>query len=112
MVAARQLCDDLAAFGIAAQAAADGAALQARTVALSDAGQGLLDVFLQHPQRACSRDLLAVLAQGRALSGSGRRIDLLVSRLRLKLGDDPQAPRLVRTVRGAGYLFDALPVAG
>jgi two-component system OmpR family response regulator len=32
---------------------------------------------------------------------------LLVSRLRQKLGDDPKAPQLIKTVRGEGYLFDA-----
>ena len=87
--------------------APDGAA-----VPLSDAEHRLLDIFLQHPQQVCSRGQLAVLARGQALAGSGRSIDLLVSRLRHKLGDDPQAPRLIRTVRGAGYLFDARPRPG
>jgi two-component system OmpR family response regulator len=87
--------------------APDGAA-----VPLSDAEHRLLDIFLQHPQRVCSRGQLAVLARGQALASSGRSIDLLVSRLRHKLGDDPQAPRLIRTVRGAGYLFDARPRPG
>ena len=36
-----------------------------------------------------------------------RSIDLLVSRLRQKLGDDPKNPQLIKTVRGEGYLFDA-----
>nr|MBP8263117.1 winged helix-turn-helix domain-containing protein [Pseudomonas sp.] len=38
-------------------------------------------------------------------------IDLLVSRLRQKLGEDPKAPRLIKTVRGEGYLFDAREIA-
>ncbi len=36
-----------------------------------------------------------------------RSIDLLVSRLRQKLGDDPRTPSLIKTVRGEGYWFDA-----
>ena len=36
-----------------------------------------------------------------------RSIDLGVSRLRQKLDDPPKAPRLIRTLRGEGYLFDA-----
>ncbi len=78
-------------------------------VALSDAEYRLLEIFLQQPRRVCSRAQLAAQARGQALADPGRRIDLLVSRLRHKLGDDPLAPRLIRTVRGAGYLFDALP---
>jgi DNA-binding response OmpR family regulator len=34
-----------------------------------------------------------------------RSLDVLVSRLRQKLGDDPQTPRYLKTVRGTGYLF-------
>lgn len=36
-----------------------------------------------------------------------RSVDLAVSRLRGKLGDPPREPRLIRTIRGEGYLFDA-----
>lgn len=36
---------------------------------------------------------------------SGRAVDMMISRLRQRLGDDPQSPRWVRTVRGRGYLF-------
>jgi DNA-binding response OmpR family regulator len=34
-----------------------------------------------------------------------RSLDVLISRLRQKLGDDPQRPRYLKTVRGTGYLF-------
>jgi len=81
-----------------------------RAVALSDAEFRLLDSFLRAAGRVCSRDELAEQARGRTLAARARSIDLLVSRLRAKLGEDPQAPRLIRTVRGAGYLFDARPV--
>jgi two-component system OmpR family response regulator len=41
-----------------------------------------------------------------------RSIDLLVSRLRQKLFDDSGAAALIKTVRGAGYVFDAQSVQG
>ena len=41
-----------------------------------------------------------------------RSIDLLVSRLRHKLGGEPGEPPLIKTVRGAGYLFNAQSVQG
>lgn len=37
--------------------------------------------------------------------GMDRSLDLRISRLRKKLGDDPKSPRLIKTVRGNGYLF-------
>ena len=46
-------------------------------------------------------------ARGRTAEAFDRSIDLLVSRLRQKLNDDPKAPTLLKTVRGEGYLFDA-----
>jgi len=46
-------------------------------------------------------------ARGRSIEAFDRSIDLLVSRLRQKLGDDPKNPQLIKTVRGEGYLFDA-----
>ena len=45
------------------------------------------------------------LARGSAEESFDRSIDVHVSRLRQKLGDDPKRPRLIKTVRGAGYLF-------
>lgn len=35
-----------------------------------------------------------------------RSIDILISRVRQKLNDDPRTPSLIKTVRGEGYLFD------
>ena len=36
---------------------------------------------------------------------SGRAVDMMVSRLRSRLGDDPHNPVWIRTIRGRGYLF-------
>ncbi|SCK19037.1 response regulator [Vogesella sp. LIG4] len=75
-------------------------------VPLSHAEYRLLCVFLERPQRVLSREQLLDAARGRAIEAFDRSIDLLVSRLRQKLGDDPKAPRLLKTVRGEGYLLD------
>ncbi|TBU85596.1 response regulator, partial [Phytopseudomonas dryadis] len=90
----------------------DGALRQLRRpdgllVPLSNAEYRLLWVFLQRPRRVLSREQLLDAARGRSVEAFDRSIDLLVSRLRQKLGDDPRAPTLLKTVRGEGYLFDA-----
>jgi two-component system OmpR family response regulator len=67
-------------------------------------------VFLERPRRVLSREQLLDEARGRSIEAFDRSIDLLVSRLRQKLGDDPRNPTLIRTVRGEGYLFDAAEI--
>jgi two-component system OmpR family response regulator len=54
-----------------------------------------------------TRDQLMDLTQGREAEALDRSIDVLVSRLRHRLGDDPREPRLVKTVRGEGYVLSA-----
>ncbi|HFQ9137536.1 TPA: two-component system response regulator BfmR, partial [Pseudomonas aeruginosa] len=78
-------------------------------VALSGAEYRLLRVFLDHPQRVLSRDQLLNLTQGREADIFDRSIDLLVSRLRQRLGDDAREPEYIKTVRSEGYVF-SLPV--
>ena len=80
-------------------------------VPLSNAEFRLLWVFLERPRRVLNRELLLDAARGRAIDAFDRSIDLLVSRLRQKLGDDPRSPRLIKTVRGEGYLFDVRDIA-
>jgi len=65
----------------------------------------LLRVFAERPQRVLSRDQLLDLARGREAMAFDRSIDVQVSRLRRKIETDPQAPELIKTVRGGGYLF-------
>lgn len=79
-------------------------------VDLSPAEARLLMAFLDHPNAVLEREHLLEAALGRAPeSESGERsIDLLVSRLRQKMGDDPRQPRGIRTIRGVGYLFGAM----
>jgi two-component system OmpR family response regulator len=76
-------------------------------VALSGAEYRLLRVFLDHTERVLNRDQLLNLTQGRNADLFDRSIDLLVSRLRQRLGDDVREPRYIKTVRGEGYVFCA-----
>ncbi|MDE2429758.1 MAG: response regulator transcription factor [Burkholderiales bacterium] len=74
-------------------------------VPLSNAEYRLLRAFLDRPGRVLSRDQLLDFARGRAAASFDRSIDLLVSRLRQKLEDDPRQPHLLKTVRGEGYML-------
>jgi two-component system OmpR family response regulator len=82
--------------------APDGAALSIHGVEFK-----LLRVFLEHPQRVLDRDQLLDLTQGREADPLDRSIDVQVSRLRRRLGEDPAHPKLIKTVRGEGYVFSA-----
>jgi two-component system OmpR family response regulator len=76
-------------------------------VALSGAEYRLLRVLLTHPNRVLSRDQLMDLTRGREADPFDRSIDVQVSRLRQRLGDDPKDPALIKTVRGEGYVLAA-----
>ena len=65
----------------------------------------LLRIFLSHPNRVLNRDQLVDLTQGKEADPLDRSIDVQVSRLRHRLGDDPRGPRLIKTVRGEGYVL-------
>ena len=65
----------------------------------------LLHALAARAGRVLSREQLMELARGSAEESFDRSIDVHVSRLRQKLGDDPKRPRFIRTVRGAGYQF-------
>ncbi len=65
----------------------------------------LLWVLAQNSGKVLSREELLGLAKGSAEDAFDRSIDVQISRLRNKLGDDPRCPRFLKTVRGAGYLL-------
>ncbi|MGF7162790.1 two-component system OmpR family response regulator [Rhodoligotrophos appendicifer] len=69
---------------------------------LTGAEFDLLQVFLDRPGRVLSRDQLLDLTQGREREPFDRSIDVLISRLRKKLGEGPDCI-LVKTVRNGGY---------
>jgi two-component system OmpR family response regulator len=80
---------------------------QAVVVPLSGAEYRLLQIFLDHPQRILNRDQLMDMTKGRDADPFDRSIDLQISRLRQKLGDDARAPTLIKTVRNEGYILSA-----
>lgn len=73
---------------------------------LSGAEYDLLKVFIERPNRVLSRDLLLDLLKGYERDPYDRTVDIRVARLRRKIEPDPANPVYVRTVRGAGYLFN------
>lgn len=76
-------------------------------VTLSSAEFDALVAFVEHPQTVLTRDDLLRLARGRVAQIYDRSIDVLISRLRRKIEDDPAQPRLIKTVRTGGYVFTA-----
>jgi len=68
----------------------------------------LLLALVERPQRVLTRDQLLDLSRGRAATSFDRSIDVLISRLRRKIEDDPKEPALIRTVRSGGYVFSAV----
>lgn len=74
-------------------------------ISLSTGEFDLLNVFVAHAQTVLSRDQLLDLAKGRSAIVFDRSIDIQVSRLRRKLGDDAKEPKIIKTVWGGGYIF-------
>ena len=81
------------------------ARLAGRELKLTTSEFVLLRVLAERSGRVLSREQLLDLTKGSADEAFDRSIDAHISRLRQKLGDDPRRPRLVKTVRGAGYML-------
>jgi DNA-binding response OmpR family regulator len=65
----------------------------------------LLRTFVERPDRVLTRDQLLDLAHNRDMEPFDRSIDLRIMRLRRKIEEDPAKPEILKTVRGAGYVF-------
>lgn len=76
-----------------------------REVALTTGEFELLLAFLQHPGRVLSRDFLLQVTHRREAAPFDRTIDVQVGRLRRKLEAEAEEPRLIKSVRGAGYIL-------
>lgn len=74
-------------------------------VDLSSGEFDMLVAFIEHANRVLSRDMLMEFAKTRASDPFDRTIDVQVSRLRRKLSDGEEDNRIIKTVRGAGYMF-------
>ena len=80
---------------------------QGRSISLTGAEFELLKAFLDRPGRILTRDQLLDLTQGRQAGPYDRSIDVLISRLRRKLGEYSGQP-LFKTVRNGGYQLAAI----
>lgn len=81
--------------------------LDGRALDLTGYEFDLLRVLAERAGHVLGREQLMELARGSAEDAFDRSIDVHVSRLRQKLGDDPRRPRYLHTVRGAGYMLSA-----
>jgi DNA-binding response OmpR family regulator len=81
------------------------ASLGGRTLALTSAEFELLGLLVRNRGRVLSRDRIIEAMRGIDAEAYDRSIDVLVSRVRQKLGDDAKHATFIRTVRGIGYSF-------
>src|SRR5271154_2157066 len=68
----------------------------------------VLRMFVSRPGRVISRDALLDAFANRRFEPFDRSVDVLIGKLRRKIESDPKQPRLIVTVPGEGYRFDAL----
>ncbi|MDY7229579.1 response regulator transcription factor [Hyalangium rubrum] len=81
------------------------ATLDGRVLSLTSYEFGLLRVLAERSGRVLSREQLLDLVKGSADEVFDRSIDVHIFRIRQKIEEDPRSPRLLKTVRGAGYLL-------
>jgi DNA-binding response OmpR family regulator len=80
-------------------------ALDGQTIALTTYEFMLLRALAERANRVLSREQLVDIVRGSAEEAFDRSVDVHISHLRSKLGDDPRSPRLIKTVRGIGYML-------
>lgn len=78
---------------------------EGRETPLTNTEFDLLKTFAEHPNRVLSRQQLLNLAHNRSDEVFDRSIDLRIMRLRRKIESNPDQPQVLKTVRGAGYMF-------
>lgn len=76
-----------------------------RVIALSGSEFKLLSIFLNQANTVLNRDQLLNITQGRDADPFDRSIDIQISRLRQKLGEDARSPQIIKTVRNGGYVL-------
>ncbi|MBK3867120.1 response regulator [Pseudomonas stutzeri] len=79
--------------------------LREQQIELTGAEFDLLWLLASNSGRILSREEIFAQLRGIEYDGQDRSIDVRISRIRPKIGDDPDHPRLIKTVRGKGYLF-------
>ena len=79
--------------------------LQGQDLSVTTAEFELLGLLVRNPGKVLSRERILDGTRGIDWESFDRSVDVLVSRVRQKLGDDSKHPSFIRTVRGAGYVF-------
>lgn len=72
---------------------------------LTSAEFDLLWLLVSNAGRVLSREEIFTSLRGVGYDGQDRSIDVRISRIRPKIGDDPVTPRMIKTLRSKGYLF-------
>ena len=83
------------------------AMLDSKSLTLTNSQFNILEIFLRYPGRVLSKEQLTEYSLGRKYSAYDRSIDVHISNLRHKLGDDHHDESWIQTVRGYGYAFVA-----
>lgn len=97
----------LAAGGLVLQPDSRTARIDGRRLELTPVEFDLLVCLVKTPGRVLTRDQLLDAVAGRSYEAFDRSIDVHISSLRRKLGDSGRSPRFIKTVRSAGYMFNA-----
>lgn len=80
---------------------------EGNTMELTNAEFNILEMLIKSPGQAFSKEELTEYALGRKYTAYDRSIDVHISNLRNKLGDNQEGEPIVKTVRGFGYMFNA-----
>lgn len=81
------------------------AELSGRKLLLTTNEFTVLNLLVKEPGKVFNRDAIIEVLGGIESDSFNRSVDITISRLRQKLGDDPKNPRYIKTIRGAGYAF-------
>lgn len=76
-----------------------------KPLSLTRAEYDILSLFLLNPNQTLNRDFLANHSEVISEESSVRTIDVIISRLRQKIENDPKNPRYIHSIRGSGYRF-------
>jgi DNA-binding response OmpR family regulator len=99
------LTNEIVVGQIAVDASARKVRVGADNVELTGLEFDLLMALIRRPGRVVARETLLAEAGRGDVTVNDRTVDVHVSHLRRKLGDDPRSPRVIKTVRGVGYVF-------
>ena len=78
---------------------------QNKTLPLTPAEYEVLSYLIEHPNQPINREELLYACESLSESASVKTIDVIISRIRQKLTEDPKNPRYIISVRGVGYKF-------